>query len=223
METGKWRTSWAWGGDDNEKMTGPSRREGDSGGGSHGEEGAPHTGRPPGRAGHVGERAAVLTRGSGLGKGLGKGRGGRRSGGLCTALHRHKDWVFKKKKHHIQLCVFPSDGSSCIKHRPWGRTSEKDKEPNPRPDTLGAIPYKLGLRFPSWKPGAPCTRLPSPAPGPQERAWFSRMFAENGGSSHLCGVEIGERYSEPYRSANLYGEEGWVCVCRWGGGPCEGG
>lgn len=30
---------WVWDGDDNEKMTGPSRREGDRGGWSHGEDG----------------------------------------------------------------------------------------------------------------------------------------------------------------------------------------
>lgn len=53
---------WVWGGDRNEKMIGPSRPEGDSGGGSHGREDAPHAGRPPGRDRHVGGSAGMLTK-----------------------------------------------------------------------------------------------------------------------------------------------------------------
>ena len=77
---------WVWGRDDNEKMTGPFRREGDSsGGGSHGEEGA-HMQEGPwdiwtrGREhGHADERKRP-------GKGLRKGRGGGVWSGapLCT-------------------------------------------------------------------------------------------------------------------------------------------
>lgn len=82
METGSGGQVWVWGYDNNEKMTGPSRREGDSGGGSHGEEGA-H--RQEGLLGELDTWTGThrhAERGNGLGKGLRKGRGEGRPGAV---------------------------------------------------------------------------------------------------------------------------------------------
>lgn len=53
---------WVWGDDDNEKTTSLSRQNGDSGGGSHGEEGAPQAGKAPWEHRHV--RGSTDVRGS---------------------------------------------------------------------------------------------------------------------------------------------------------------
>lgn len=45
--------TWAWGDDDNEKVTGLSRQKGACGGGSRGEEGAPQAGKAPWEHRHV--------------------------------------------------------------------------------------------------------------------------------------------------------------------------
>lgn len=95
-------------------MTGLSRQKGDSGGGSHGEEGG---GEGPLRVPTRGREHRLADEGKHLGKGLGNGRG---EPGGCAPLCTDTKIGYKKKSHTTECMTLYIEvtGAQRLKHRP---------------------------------------------------------------------------------------------------------
>lgn len=94
---------WVWGSADNEKMTGPFRREGDSsGGGSRGKEGA-HMQEGPWALRTRGRECRHADQRKRPGKGLRKG--GEEGPGVVHPLAQTRRWVFNHTLLSVRSCV----------------------------------------------------------------------------------------------------------------------
>lgn len=81
--------------------------------------------------------------------------------------------VFRKTTHTtecVTLCFQVTGAHVSNTGHGWGRMSGRGENPAWDREHLGKDPFKLGLKFWSWNPGAPRIRLPPAAPWPDRRA-----------------------------------------------------